>query len=330
MSELSQTQTFSETIPVFCGFRPTKVSTEREWPVRKTLKRSNKSIQALNLPTVISYNMRSIWPKIKSLANDLHEREAEICFLSEVWEKRENPKHKAQLEKMFEMSNIEYISTPRPGAKRGGGAAIAINTNRFSVKKLNIAIPKPLEIVWALLRPLENSGDIKKIILCSFYCPPKSKMKSKLIDHISVTYNKLRTEHPQSAFLMSGDKNDLDDRKILCINPHFRQIVADKTRKDSLLTVIITDLHTFYQNPEIIPPIPVDFTDHGVPSDHSGVFAVPVTSCYVRQNDVKRISVRPIPESGIRRFALSLENESWSFLSENMTSTEMVESRKFC
>ena len=87
------------------------------------------------------------------------------------------------------MGGISYISTPRPGAKRGGGAGIAFNPSRFTVSKLNIAIPKPLEIVWALMRPKVPTGDIRKIILCSFYSPPNSRKNKVLVDHISVTYN---------------------------------------------------------------------------------------------------------------------------------------------
>ena len=141
----------SNHIPVIVGLRPTRVLVPRTVPIRTSVKFCNeKSIQALSLPTNLSYNMRSIWSKIKNLANDLHERNADICFLCEVWEKSENPEHKAKLEELFEMHNIDYISTPRPGYKRGGGAAVAINTSKFSVTKLQISIPKPLEIVWAL------------------------------------------------------------------------------------------------------------------------------------------------------------------------------------
>ena len=157
------------------GYRPEKETIRRYPAVRQVIRRENKCIQALSLPTILSYNMRSIWGKIRSLAEDMHEREGEICFLSEVWEKQENKKHKQKIVEMLEMSNISYISTPRPGAKRGGGAGIAINTDRFSVTKLDITIPKPLEIVWAMLRPIEHTGVIRRIILCSLYSPPNSK-----------------------------------------------------------------------------------------------------------------------------------------------------------
>ena len=83
----------------------------------------------------------------------MQERETDICFLSEVWEKKENKKHQFKLEEMLEMSGVKYISTPRPGAQRGGGAAIAVRSEKFTISKLNIQIPKSVEVVWGLLKP---------------------------------------------------------------------------------------------------------------------------------------------------------------------------------
>ena len=77
----------------------------------------------------------------------MEERESDAVFLTEVWEKLENKKHQSKLEEMLELNGIKYISTPRPGAQRGGGAAI--------VSKLNIASPKSVEVVWGK-KDIEN------------------------------------------------------------------------------------------------------------------------------------------------------------------------------
>ena len=206
------------------------------------------------------------------------ERQCPVSFLSEVWEKSESPKHKKKIEEMLELKNISYISTPRPGVKRGGGAAIAFDHRKVLISKLNITIPTPLEIVWALCRPQVSSGGIKKIILCSFYSPPNSRKNKQLIDHISVTYNQLKIMHPEAATIISGDKNNLDETNILALNPEFRQIVSKNTRKSKTLTIIITDLQRYYHVPIIIPPVPVDVPGQGVPSDHQGVLAIPISS----------------------------------------------------
>ena len=148
---------------------------------------------------------------------------------------------------------------------------------------------------------------------------------SELIDHITLTYNILKTQHPKAALILSGDKNSLDEKKILSINPNFRQIVHQPTRKNKILTIIITDLFAYYQNPVIIPPIPVDDPEIGVPSDHNGVMIIPITSDYRRKADVKRINVRPMPDSLISKFGCSVVKEDWKFLDTLKTPSEMVE-----
>ena len=326
MSECDPTQPqLVYPVPVITGHRPYRELPARQPAVRRVIRRENKCIQALSLPTIVSYNMRSIWSKINSFSEDMHERSAEIGFLCEVWEKSESKKHQKKIEEMLEMCNISYISTPRPGAKRGGGAAIAFSTAKFTITKLNIQIPNPLEIVWALLRPIEPTADIRKVILCSFYSPPNSKKNKLLIDHISMTYNSLKIQHPKAASILSGDKNNLDEKHILALNPNFRQMVSKNTRKNKILTIVISDLHSYYHTPLVIPPVPVDVTGHGVPSDHSGVLAVPISNGdSQRKTESRKVKVRPMPDSLVTKFGKILVDEDWSFLSSNMTSTELV------
>ena len=97
--------------------------------------------------------MRSIWSKFKNFFIDLNDRDCSVSFVTEVWEKLENKKHQNKIEELMEMKGYQYISTPRTGVRGGGGAAIVVNTEKFSVNKLNISIPHSLEIVWGLLRP---------------------------------------------------------------------------------------------------------------------------------------------------------------------------------
>ena len=127
--------------------------------------------------------MRSIWSKLNNLAEDILERNVDLSFLSEVWEVKENKKHQKGIENLLEMKGISYISTPRPGARRGGGTAIAANPDRFHLTKLNIEIPKPIEVVWGLLQPKIKVGSLTKILLCSFYSPPNSRKNNLLSPH---------------------------------------------------------------------------------------------------------------------------------------------------
>ena len=128
--------------------------------------------------------------------------------MSEIWEQKENKNHKTQIEKMLEEDGLIYMSTPRP---RGwGGAAIIVNQEKFTLERLNTHIPYNLEIVWGLLKPKSADAIYKNIIVCSFYCPPKSRKKTKLTDHIISTLQMLSTKYQDSPIILGADKNTLD------------------------------------------------------------------------------------------------------------------------
>ena len=117
-----------------------------------TVKRSNKQLGGISLPTVSVSNLRSLGPKLYSFKNDLIQREISVALCSEVWEKTNSKKYQFEIEKMLQMEGLKYISTPRT-TKRGGGAAIIVNTEKFSLDKLDLAVPHNLEIVWGIIRP---------------------------------------------------------------------------------------------------------------------------------------------------------------------------------
>ena len=95
--------------------------------------------------------MRSAWAKIKNLASDLIEREADFSILTEVWERTESREHQQLIEELCERNDSQYLSFPRPGRKRGGGVAIVNRNVKFSITRLAIQVPKQLEVCWSLL-----------------------------------------------------------------------------------------------------------------------------------------------------------------------------------
>ena len=133
-------------------------------------------------------------------------------------------------------------------------------------------------------------------------------------------------QHPTARTIICGDKNNLDDRKILALDPNFHQIVTQNTRKNKILSIIITDLQSYFQVPQIIPPVPVDILGKGVPSDHNGVLAVPISAANpLRKSELRKVDVRPLPESLILKFGEILAMEEWQFLTPQMSSSELVE-----
>ena len=191
---------------------------------------------------------------------------------------------------------------------------------------MNIPIPKSVELVWGLLKPKIITGKISVIIVCCFYSPPRSRKNRTLLEHITHTVQELRSTYPQAGVIISGDRNNIDMGALLQIDSSLRQVVKNPTRGYNFLDVILTNLHTFYNIPEIVPPITPDVQGKGVPSDHCGVIATPHTNSTVphKSSKIKKI-IRPIPESLLPAFGEKLKSIDFSPISLEESPTKMVE-----
>ena len=114
------------------------------------------------------------------------ERNIGAAMLSEVWEKANCKKQQFELEKMLNMEGLKYISTPRL-TKRGGGAAIVVSLEQYTLEKLQVMNPDKEEVVLGLLRPKNRKAKIREIIIAAFYSPPKSRKNPLLLDHLLST-----------------------------------------------------------------------------------------------------------------------------------------------
>ena len=160
-----------------------------------------------------------VWSAIFKMARvSLHFTSSLLGLHCEVWEDSENVLHANKIEEALELHGLQYISTPRK-QKRGGGAAITlIKDSPFILIKLTPQL-KPeeenLEVCWGLLKLKQPTSQIKSIIVCSFYLPPRSRKKSVLVNLICLIYFILKSTYPNSAIILGGDKNDLNLQRLL-------------------------------------------------------------------------------------------------------------------
>ena len=186
-----------------------------------TVKRDNRCILASKLPTMFVTNHRSFFPKYRNFVDVMHTLDLTLGLHSEIWEDKEKKDHRDKIEEALEIEGIQYISNTRPD-RRGGGAAISLMCDNFSLTKLDVLVPKNLEVVWGLVRPKKPTTDFKGIIVCSFYSVPHSKRKRQLVEHIAINHGELKTVYKGFFFVTGGDKNDLEIKNILDISqpPH--------------------------------------------------------------------------------------------------------------
>ena len=248
------------------------MSISRPPPVRSNVRKANTHLKACNLPSLTLYNARSLFPKITSLVTDIDERATDICCVTEVWEKISSKRHQEKIEEMLELKGLKYISTPRRNGRRGGGAAIIVNLENFSLSKLNIKIPRLVETVWGLLKP-KKVDSARPIIVCCFYSPPNRKKNPGLIDHLTVTLQKLTKIHKNAGLIICGDRNHIEIQTFLALDPTLKQLVTKPTHGNKTLDVVCTNLSAYYSESEILPPLTPDNPLLAAPSDHHALCA---------------------------------------------------------
>ena len=94
-------------------------------PNLKTVRRSNKAVQALNLPTVININPRSLNNKLESFKTYMIEEEIDVAFISESHEREGNP-----LVDSLQMNSFEIISSLHQRRGKGGRPALVVKKEK--------------------------------------------------------------------------------------------------------------------------------------------------------------------------------------------------------
>ena len=192
----------------------------------RTIKRSNKCLQALELPTVVNLNPRSVYNKRDEFHALVSELSVDLVCMSESWE-REG----LTLDQIIDLEDHQIISNVHQRTGMGGRPAIFANKKKYLVENLTkciVTIPYGVEIVWAILTPKQTSATsiVKKIAVASIYSKPNSRKKTLLLDHIAETYHMLSAKYQSGLhFILACDMNDLKLDSILSLSPSLKQVV---------------------------------------------------------------------------------------------------------
>ena len=301
--------------------------------VLHTIKRSNKLLEALFLPTIVNLNPRSIYNKVDEFHAFVESENVDIIFMSEPWERE-----KKTLSDIIKLEGYEVISNVYQRKEPGGRPALIVKKDKFHIKNLTntlIHVKWGVEVVWTLLTPknVSQSSKIQHIACTAIYCKPGSRHKSDLLDHISDAFNIVNTKYGKGLhMILAGDTNELRLRPILDLSPNFVQIVTKPTRTDkttgkhSILDPIIMTLAQYYREPDILAPLDYDPGKIGKPSDHNIVMAQPISAINNQTARVTRkIQVQPFTDSGLKKMKDWLMSEEWETVHSAETANQKAE-----
>ncbi len=219
------------------------------------------------LPTILLANVQSLDNKLCELrAHISYQRETRDCCvicLTETWMSAMVP------DSAIELTGFSVHRSDRTkeltGKSRGGGVCFYINNswcNERNIHSIKSFCSPDLEFHTLLCRPFWLPRDFTAIIITAVYIPPQANTDQALKE-LYRNISEQETEHPDAAFVITGDFNKANFRTIA---PKYFQHVTINTRGDRTLDHCYTPFRDAYKS---LPRPPF------CKSDHSSVLLLP-------------------------------------------------------
>ena len=152
-----------------------------------------------------------------------------------------------------------------------------------------------------------RSHRLPRELACIFvgviYHPPSAD-NTFLQDYLIASIDKLLSKFPNAGIVLMGDFNHFNYR-VLCRHCSLKQTVKQPTRGSAILDLILSNMHKWYKEPEILPSIGL--------SDHQSILLTP--ACQPKQpNNINKKSVRKITSSSMKSLGNFIASLNWTRL----------------
>ena len=132
----------------------------------------------------------------------------------------------------------------------------------------DLCVPE-IECVWLKLRPHRLPRELACILVGVIY-HPRSADNTFLQDYLIASIDKLLSKFPNAGIMLMDDFNHFNYR-VLCRHCSLKQTVKQPTRGSAILDLILSNMHKWYKEPEILPAI--GLSDHqSIPGAGLGIF----------------------------------------------------------
>ena len=259
-------------------------------------------------------NTRSLVAKLPSMIDMFRELNLHFLMLAETWMKS-NESTREELLRLSESANINLVYKNRPS--RGGGVAIAYNSNKISMKKYAVVNADGLEVVAASGRTKNISRNILVIVV---YIPPSQSAatNAKLWDAVSDTIEKAKFELNDPYIILGGDTNQRPIANATTDFPNITVLGTGPTRGTATLDEVSTN---FSDKIVVDTFFPLE-DEEGKASDHNTVICR-ATLPRLHQFTTKSITYRVYNARAEEEFEQMLLQQNWdSIVAEHMSPSE--------
>ena len=110
------------------------------------------------------------------------------------------------------------------------------------------------ECMWIWLRPNRLPRPLSGLAVCVVHNPPGRNTQAQRVlrQYLISSIDLLRNKYPDCAIIVLGDFNNFNIEDIT-FRQNLTQVVSKPTR--TVLDMIATDIHRFYEKPQIFAPL---------------------------------------------------------------------------
>ncbi len=188
------------------------------------------------LPTILLANVQSLDNKLCELrARISYQQETRDCCiicLTETWLSVEIPDSAIELSR-FSVHPADRMKV-LTGKSRGVGVSFFINNSwcdERNIHSVRSFCSPDLEYLTLLCRPYWLPREFTAVIITAVYIPPQANTEQALKE-LYGSISEQETAHPEAAFIVTGDFNNANFRKIA---PKYFQHFTTNTRGDRVL-----------------------------------------------------------------------------------------------
>ena len=212
---------------------PTKQRKKKRGRRAGVLVRTRKRYFKPALPTILLANVQSIDNKMDELnARIKFQRDIRNCCVLAFVETWLVPEISDTAVTPSGFSIYRQDRTADSGKHRGGGVCVMVNFSwATDIAVLASHCSPVLELLTVKIRPFYLPREFTAVIVSVVYIPPQAD-KATALDELYGIINGLENVHPEAAFIVVGDFNRANMKKVL---PKYHQHIDFFTRGDQTL-----------------------------------------------------------------------------------------------
>ena len=264
--------------------------------------------------TVLNTNARSLCPKIESMIDCFDEMQATIGVITETW-LADGDSLAEDIADLSAGAGIGLVCLNREPNALGvahGGVAVAYNTNKCTMRRLDLPNPEKYEVLVTLAT---LPGYSRKLVTIACYLPPNYPVARGrgALSHVEDVVQEVKRQYKDPFILVAGDYNQWDIASALQDFPDLREADVGPTRKDRCLDRIFTNFGRAISTSGTVPPLEVEAGAQGTMSDHRVAY-VTAQLPKLRQFEWLTYQYRFYNEGSVKNFGDWLTGYDWASL----------------